>query len=783
MKFSLRVTVFMIFFLTSGVLSLFLIGSQFYFSKKTANDTTKKTFYIIAGNIAQKQNTIKKIVHDIIYATVTNEYVHKKIDFTVKTEALTNFTYLMSIDSSIASLYYTNDDKAFYEVVNITSNQALPNTYKLPPYTKWIVIIYKDGVSQYTFLDKQKSILKMMRMNKHYSLRDRPWYKSAIVSQKIIYTKPYLFKERKEKGVTYAYKFKKDNSVFAIDYTLQKINKLLYTQKFLIQSQIFLFDKDGLILASSNKKNDQTQEFVDPKFLQYFKIKKEKTIFEYSYQQHNYYAMYKLLNQDIYIGIRLDSAVLLAPYKKNLFYSLSIAILFVLLSIPLVMFISRILVKPINALIAQNNKIKNRNFNDVKQINTHISELIELSNSLVTMSKSIHNYQQRQKMLLDSIVQLIAEAVDAKSSYTAGHCYRVPQIAMQLLQAANKKNTGEFKEFHFDNAGQKESFEMAAWLHDCGKVTTPEYVVDKATKLETIYNRIHEIRTRFEVLWRDTQIEYLERCLAGLDIKKAEEQMLQMQKNLLDDFSFIASVNVGQEYMNKEDKQRLNTIAKRTWLRYFDNRLGLSQAELKRHTKDKTISLPVKEFLLADKEEHIIPRDFFDYDSYNKEGFKEDVPQNLYNYGEIYNLSIERGTLTQEERYKINEHVIMSIKMLEKIPFPDELIKVPEYAGQHHERLDGKGYPKKLTQEELSIPSRIIAIADIFEALTAPDRPYKEAKRLSQTLDIMYNMAKEKHIDMELFKLFVSERIYLTYAKEYLKKEQIDTVNEEQYLH
>jgi len=779
-KLSLRSTIFIIFFLTSGVLSLSLISSQYYFSQKTADETTKETFYIIAGNIIQKQNAIKKIVYNIIYATVQNEYLHKKISFTVKTAALTDFTYLMSIDSSIASLYYTNGNKAFYEVVNIKTHPIIPKHYTIPQHTQWIVIIYKDGITQYTFLNSQRNILKTIQIQKNYLLKNRPWYQEAIQTDKVIYTKPYLFDERKEKGITYAYKFKDDNSVFAIDYTLQEINKLLYSQKFLNQSQIFLFDKEGVILASSNKLSDNKQ-FVDPKFLHYVKTKNKESIFKYTYNNNDYYAIYKQVNKDLYIGIRLNAAVLFAPYKQNLLFSLAIALLIVLLSIPLIIFISRILVNPINALIAENNKIKNRQFKDVKKIQTNISELRELSASLVIMAKSIDSYQTRQKKLLDSIIQLIAKAVDTKSTYTAGHCRRVPEIAMKLLEAANKKDTGDFQEFTFETSSQKESFEMAAWLHDCGKVTTPEYVIDKATKLETIYNRIHEIRTRFEVLWRDTQIEYLEYCLAGLDKDHAYIQMQQKQKELLDDFTFIATLNVGKESMKKEHKQRLKIIAKRTWLRYFDNKLGLSQEELKRHTKSTNI-LPVREFLLADKDEHIIPREFFDYEEYKKEGFKEEVPKNLYNYGEIYNLSIERGTLTQEERYKINEHVIMSIKMLEKIPFPKELEKVPEYAGQHHERLDGKGYPKKLTEKDLSIPSRIMAIADIFEALTAADRPYKKAKKLSETLDIMYNMAKERHIDKELFKLFIEEKVYLEYAKAHLPKNQIDTIDESKYL-
>ncbi len=180
---------------------------------------------------------------------------------------------------------------------------------------------------------------------------------------------------------------------------------------------------------------------------------------------------------------------------------------------------------------------------------------------------------------------------------------------------------------------------------------------------------------------------------------------------------------------------------------------------------------------MDDKPSHIIPREDFDEDEYKKFGFTMKVPENLYNLGEIYNLSIQRGTLTEEERFKINEHIVMTIKMLESIPFPEIYKNVAKYAGTHHEHIDGSGYPKGLKDDELGIPERVMAIADIFEALTASDRPYKKAKTLSEALKIMSFMAKDGHIDKDIFEFFVKEKIYLEYAKAYLKQEQIDKVD------
>lgn len=190
----------------------------------------------------------------------------------------------------------------------------------------------------------------------------------------------------------------------------------------------------------------------------------------------------------------------------------------------------------------------------------------------------------------------------------------------------------------------------------------------------------------------------------------------------------------------------------------------------------------MEEQLLSDKTQHLVERLNFDEEAYKKQGFKLDVPEYLYNYGELYNLCIEKGTLSNEERFKINEHVIMTIKMLEQLPFPEHMQKIPEYAGTHHETMNNTGYPRQLGKEQLSIPARIMAIADIFEALTASDRPYKKGKTLSEAIRIMSFMKKDQHIDADLFELFLRSGIYNEYAEKYLKAKQMDDVDIKAYL-
>lgn len=397
-------------------------------------------------------------------------------------------------------------------------------------------------------------------------------------------------------------------------------------------------------------------------------------------------------------------------------------------------------------------------------------------------STSLYNRQllAAQENLMDALIQLIAGAIDAKSPYTGGHCERVPELAMMLAKKASDATNGSFADFAFKTHDEWREFEIGAWLHDCGKVVTPEYVVDKATKLETIYNRIHEVRTRFEVLLRDARITYLEAVAGGIDEKTAKTEFEATKQKLFDDFAFVAECNVGGEFMSDDAIARLKKIAKIQWKRHFDIHMGLSHEEAKRFVDEPHGEC--LEYLLDDKAFHVFPRNEGVKELYANRGFKLDVPDNLYDQGEVYNLSVQRGTLNDEERFKINEHIMQSIAMLEQLPLPDHLKRVPEYAGTHHETMIGTGYPRKLSADDLSIPSRIMAIADIFEALTASDRPYKKAKTLSESIKILSFFKKDQHIDGELFDLFLTSGIYKDYANRFLLPEQIDEVDIEAYL-
>ncbi|PJC87229.1 phosphohydrolase [Vibrio sp. HA2012] len=488
----------------------------------------------------------------------------------------------------------------------------------------------------------------------------------------------------------------------------------------------------------------------------------------------------KLANNE-FLAVIVPADLILEKTIRRILSALILTVLAMLALLPVAWFFGTPIVTPIRQLRAETKKVKARQFRQVSWVNSRIKEVWELSDSIVEMSKEIQKRENEQEQFVEALIRLIAQAIDDKSPYTAGHCNRVPELGMMLADAAERASYGPLKTFQFNNEDEKREFRIAAWLHDCGKLITPEYIVDKGTKLECICNRINEIRTRFEVLWRDAEIGYLQAVYQqGEDDTSARQVMEQRRKQLQDDFAFIASVNVGSESVSEETLARLQQISLQEWFRNFDDSLGLSPVEEQKRPRSPS-PLPAREQLLADKAEH--------YSEWAREvkyapelGIRMDVPEFRSNHGELYNLSVGRGTLTDEDRFIINEHIISTIKMLESLPFSAELSRVPRYASTHHETLTGSGYPRKLTGDQLSVPERILAIADIFEALTAADRPYKKAKPLSVAIDILYHMALDEHIDMDIFRLFLESGVYLRYAEKYLPDEQIDAVDIEQYV-
>jgi len=325
------------------------------------------------------------------------------------------------------------------------------------------------------------------------------------------------------------------------------------------------------------------------------------------------------------------------------------------------------------------------------------------------------------RALFEAFIKLIATAIDEKSPYTGGHCRRVPELTMLLAEAAAQAAHGPLADFQMSDADRYE-LKIAAWLHDCGKVTTPEWVIDKATKLSAITDRIEIIATRFAAAKAQAEVIYCRGLLAGGDARALKASYTIVVTELTEALEFLRRMNTGAEYMQPEHQQQVRDLGQRTWIG------------------------------------------------------PDDEIQPLLTSDEVRHLTIAKGTLTEDERKIINHHIVATIRMLESLPYPKHLRRVPEFAGGHHERMDGRGYPKGLTRDQMSVQARVMGIADIFEALTARDRPYKKAYTLSQALTILGKMKLDGHIDPDLFDIFIASRVWLTYAERFLDAEQLDEV-------
>ncbi len=358
---------------------------------------------------------------------------------------------------------------------------------------------------------------------------------------------------------------------------------------------------------------------------------------------------------------------------------------------------------------------------EIKEFSAVDQQLVESLASQAAVTITNRQLIEAQKELFDSFIELIASAIDEKSPYTAGHCRRVPVLTNMIAEATCNINHGPHKDFSMTEADKYE-LNVAGYLHDCGKITTPIEVVDKATKLETIVDRIEMVDTRFEVLKRDAEIAALKRKIESMgdDDVDQDAQLISKLKQLDDDREFIRMCNIGGEAMADELRQRVEKIA---------------------------------QYKIKDVEG-------------NESNFLSD--------DEVYNLNIFRGTLNAEEREIVNNHIVVTIKMLKSLPLPKHLRNLTEYAGGHHEKMDGTGYPNGLKREEMSDQARMMGIADIFEALTAGDRPYKKGMPLSVALTILGRMKLGDHIDPDLFDVFMWGKIYQKYADEYLGSDQCD---------
>lgn len=709
---------------------------------------------------------------------------------------LSNLASLLNDGDSVFSIFLGFPDGSYLELSNLEALPGLREAWGAGEDDRWVAVRILDTPSGRVeirdFLDAALVTHWSVTLPSSYRTTSRPWYQQALAVEGVSTSAPYTLSMISKPGISHAVEVS-DGVVAGAIVLLSSLEQLLANNRYPETYSSLVFSTDAQLIAAStaeeanplerNKAVQRISSTVLPALLEFASEQRLwQTLLRRNINGEDYFGYVQPLSKiegdasEDFIGLTVKRDEVLAPFLTRAVNTVATTLgIVVLLLIP-VLLVTRVISNPIRKLISENRKVETRNYDAVAGVDSRITEVAALSRSLVTMSATIKEQFRQQQALRDGIIRLIADAIDQKSPYTGGHCHRVPELAFALAEAASRDTGSAFERFVLNTEEEWREFKVAAWLHDCGKITTPEHIMDKGSKLEAIYDRIHEIRMRFEVLLRDARIDFLE-AVAEAPARESElrDALEQTRAQLIADFEFVAQCNVGGEAMGDTDIARLKAIGQRTWVRQLDNRIGLSPAEARR-LADWPSATPAEEPLLADKPEHRVPHDR-NFDHYEALGFTLMPPEHKQNLGELYNLSVRRGTLTAEDRYLINDHISATIQMLEALPWPDELSRVAEYAGGHHEKMDGTGYPRSLRGAEMSVPARIMAIADIFEALTAADRPYKKAKPLSQSLEIMSFMARDQHIDPDLYRLFLRSGVWRDYGDKFLEAEQCDRVD------
>ena len=333
----------------------------------------------------------------------------------------------------------------------------------------------------------------------------------------------------------------------------------------------------------------------------------------------------------------------------------------------------------------------------------------------ITNAKLISNMTE----LFEAFVKVMATAIDEKSPVTGGHIRRVADLTLTMAEVIHNYDEGVFKDKKF-SPDQMYELRIAAYMHDIGKVTSPVEIVEKAKKLQTIFDRIHYIRLRMDYMIQKVEldgqrkkIELLEKKADSSEIKKIELDSEKKIQELKEIRAFINKCNEPGEFLEDETLERLKEISQRT---YLDN---------------------------------------------------EGQDQPFITDDELVNLSIRRGSITEAERKKMQDHAAVTLRMLKQIPFTKKLKNIPSFAGAHHEFINGKGYPLGLKGDEIPFEGRLMAVTDIAEALTASDRPYKKAMPLDTVYRILRSMAKNEELDNDMVELFISEEIYKIYQEKH----------------
>jgi len=914
-RFNIKTVVIALFVISFSI----LLSTMIYFQYKSSTHFATLTVQSAFNNIAQKSidtiNSYDKSSKDFINIVENIQDIDTDITISKKNVLFPIITNYISIADYVYGVYLGLGDDTFYIIYNVNLSKKMSEALKAPKGASWLIKRNKkegeNFVSTKIFIDKNLNILKTLKENTSYRPTKRPWYKKAIQANGMIKTEPYVFDALQEAGVTYSKKINSQKgTVLSVDITLSTLSQLLKNQNLPKGSSAFLYKKDGTLLGSFNQlsKNQHPkniQEVLPNQIIQNNKVIDQNKQVNLTIDSKEYIKYTKKIGldnlSDDYLTIISPLDPIMRPFIEDIYNTIFISLIIGIVLIAIFTYYStRVLVDPLLQLKEENNKIKNKDYDNIKAVSSIFFEIFELSNAFLGMVKSIKEKTLNNEKLIDiaykissednydvllekvllgakdlshadggtlyifneeestleykmvlntslnisldndsvknwpkvrlydeegdpnkrnisamsaledrliciddiynsddyefagvktfdrqnnykttsmlvipikdrdgdlvGVIQLINKVVEGeqlpfneadkalirsmasissmvlhnrklvqdlenmlyglissigtalgeKSGYTGKHVDKVAELTLLIANAINDDDT-VFKDVNFSKE-YIEELTLAAWLHDIGKITTPEYVVDKATRLETIYDRLGFVAAKIEIAKRDIKLKLLEN-------KIDEQTSKDMIKTLEEDLEFIATLNKGGEFMSSENQSRLDEI--------------------------------------LDREDIFI----------NNERVK------ILSENEYYNLSIKKGTLTDEEREVINNHVLVSYEMLKKVNFPKKLSNVAILAGSHHKTVDGKGYAHKdIIDLQMSIGDKILAVADIFEALSAHDRPYRGANKLSEIVKILSFMIKDKHIDEQIVKFFIEKGVYQEYADKYFLEDQMDEI-------
>ncbi len=492
-----------------------------------------------------------------------------------------------------------------------------------------------------------------------------------------------------------------------------------------------------------------------------------------------------------YVAVSIPQAVVYGKVLEQTIRTTLFTSLLLFVFIPFAWFFATPIVEPIIQLRREAISLRRRHFDEViqsisKRDETKIKELDDLACAMRDMAKSMQKYQNQQSQFTDELVDLLAHTVESSSPQREGEVARVTQLSRDIAKAVSKDSRQEFAEFQLFSDQQWREFTIAAGLYHTGLIAVPDQLLSKKTKLETRYNRIHEIRTRFEVLWRDAEISQLRARLVGrITEEQAGVTLSRLKRELEQDFEFIAEINQAQRTLSQDDLERIRNIGSRTWLRHFDDRLGLSEEALTRYVS-KRAPLPVEEPLLSDRPEHLI-------EAFQARGYTVKVPngQNVANRGakpdyignrgELYNLSAQDGCFTQHEKALMDACVVHNSDKLAAMSYPPELSKVPLYLTAKAMLASLNGDHCSPTHPAFSMAEKIMVLAEAFYDLTRCRSDKSTLMCVNEALDTLHEKALQGDVDLAVFLLFVENEIYKDFADQHLQEVQHQRVDIAKY--